>query len=135
MTLRGIIKERNLSEFHPVTCKKKKMNYGEILTPKYIEVKEYLYDDESDPELNTWVDIEGIGYGWIWNLTKLRSKFKFLQRRAIRRFAIDILDSVSQETPIIRYEVDEIKYFGFMTDNGECYTQIRVSDKELSPWR
>ena len=131
MTLREIIKERNLSEFHPVSCKKKNMNYGEILTPKYIEIKEYLYDDESDPKLNTCVDIEGIGYGWIWNLTKLRSKFEFLQRRAIRRFVIYILDSVSQDTPIIHYEVDGIKYFGFMTDNGECYTQIRVSDKEL----
>lgn len=131
MTLEKIIKERGLNEFHPIICTKNKISYGEILTPKYIEVKDYIYDDEKDTELNTWVDIEGIGYGWLWCLNKIRSKFKILQRRAIRKFAIGILDSVPQDTPVVRYEVGGIKYFGLITDDGECYTQIRVSDKEL----
>jgi hypothetical protein len=33
---------------------------------KHMEEVLKLYDDENDPELNTWVDIEGEGYGWIW---------------------------------------------------------------------
>lgn len=131
MTLEKIIEQRDLKEFHPIICTKSKLSYGEILTPKYIDVKEYLYDDKSDPELNTWVDVEGIEYGWIWCRNKIRSKFKILQRKAIRKFAMDILDSVPNNTPILRYDSDGIKYFGFITEEDQCYTQIRVSDREL----
>ena len=134
MTLDKIIKERDLDKLYPIICTKNKINYGEILVPKYIDVKEYLYDDESNPDLNTWVDIEGIGYGWIWCANLIHSKFDFLQRKAIRKFAIDILESVPVNTPVLRYEVDGIKYYGFMTDNGKCYTQIRMSDKQLRWW-
>lgn len=83
MTLEKIIEQRDLKEFHPIICTKSKLSYGEILTPKYIDVKEYLYDDKSDPELNTWVDVEGIEYGWIWCRNKIRSIFKILQRREL----------------------------------------------------
>lgn len=131
MTLEKIIEQRDLKEFHPIICTKSKLSYGEILTPKYIDVMDYLYDDESNPGLNTWVDVEGIGYGWIWCLNKIRRKFETLQRRAIRKFAINILDSIPNNTPILRYEIDGIKYFGFMTEDGKCYTQIRVSDGEF----
>lgn len=131
MTLEKIVEQRELDKLHPIICTKSKLSYGEILTPKYIDVMDYLYDDESNPGLNTWVDVEGIGYGWIWCLNKIRSKSETLQRRAIRKFAINILDSIPNNTPILRYEIDRIKYFGFMTQDGQCYTQIRVSDIEL----
>lgn len=131
MTLEKIIEQRELDKLHPIICTKSKLSYGEILTPKYIDVMDYLYDNESNPELNTWVDVEGIGYGWIWCLNKIRSKSETLQRRAIRKFAINILDSVPNNTPILRYEIDGIKYFGFMVEDDQCYTQIRVSDREL----
>nr|DAR20356.1 MAG TPA: hypothetical protein [Caudoviricetes sp.] len=131
MTLEKIIEQRELDKLYPIICTKSKLNYGEILTPKYIDVMDYLYDDESNPGLNTWVDVEGIGYGWIWCLNKIRRKFETLQRRAIRKFAINILDSIPNNTPILRYEIDGIKYFGFMTEDGKCYTQIRVSDGEF----
>ena len=41
------------------------------------------------------------------------------------------LDSVPNNTPILRYDADGIQYFGFITEEGKCYTQIRVSDREL----
>lgn len=44
---------------------------------------------------------------------------------------MDILDSVPNNTPILRYDSDGIKYFGFITEEDQCYTQIRVSDREL----
>lgn len=34
-----------------------------------IEERWELYDDEENPDRNTWIDVEGEGYGWAW-LTK-----------------------------------------------------------------
>lgn len=41
--------------------------FKKILRPfKYVETIEYWYDNEDDPDDYCWVDIEGIGYGWLW---------------------------------------------------------------------
>lgn len=34
---------------------------------RFIEENMFLYDDEENPLRNTWVDVEGEGYGWVWN--------------------------------------------------------------------
>ena len=85
----------------------------------------------SDPNLNTWIDVEGIGYGWLWCQNNLRKHFSFLQRKAVRKKAMDLLNSVKKETKILFYEADKIYHYGFMI-GSDCYVQIRSSNtKEL----
>jgi hypothetical protein len=33
---------------------------------QHMEFRYEWYDDKDDPETNTWVDVEGEGYGWLW---------------------------------------------------------------------
>ena len=82
-TLQNVIKDFKLSDTDYSIVKKKDINIP-VRKYKNIEVNEYWYDDESRPDTYCWVDIEGIGYGWMWCANKLRSKLRFLQRRAIK---------------------------------------------------
>lgn len=108
---------------------------GEINIPfkcKNIEVCEYWYDDENNPDFNTWIDVEGIGYGWMWCSNKIRRKFKFLQRRAIKKFAKAILKEIDDDTDIAAFYYKNIFVYGFIPkDNPDVFIQIRLSNEEL----
>lgn len=131
MTLKKIIELNNLSQYNPTITLKKETDFSNINKFKYIEVCEMWYDDPFDPNLNNWIDVEGIGYGWLWCQNNLRKHFSFLQRKAVRKMAMDLLNSIKKETKILCYKVDKIYYYGFMIDL-DCYAQIRISNtKEL----
>ena len=90
MTLQGVIKDFNLSDDIYYILKKKDIRIP-IKRYKNIEVCEYWYDDESRPDICCWIDVEGIGYGWIWCANNLRSKSRILQKRAIRKICYGLV--------------------------------------------
>ena len=133
MTLEKIIKTyTNSKDIFWIILKKKNINFKSLLKKKkYIEVCEYWYDDENNPEFNTWIDVEGIGYGWMWCANKIRSKFEFLQRRAIKKYARNILKTINDED-IAVFKDEKIFIYGFFhKNNPDVYIQIRLSDEEL----
>ena len=127
MTIEGIIKDFNIDTY--IFIPKSHLDYF-IKKAKYIDVYEYWYDI-FNPENNIWVDIEGMGYGWIWSNTKLREHSKILQRQAVKKFALASISDLEPEDEILYYEQDGDKCYGFMDKDGTCYTRIRISDKEL----
>lgn len=133
MTLQGVIKDFNLSDDIYYILKKKDIRIP-IKRYKNIEVCEYWYDDESRPDICCWIDVEGIGYGWMWCANNLRSKSRILQKRAIRKFAMDLLKPEDENTNILCFDDpnEKVHVYGFIPkDNKNVYIQIRLSDEEL----
>ena len=86
MTLQDFIKEKEIvgitKQKIPNKTMKKYLNHF-----KYIDAYELWYDAPDNPISNNWVDIEGIGYGWLWLNHK---DSKRLQRKSIIKFAMDL---------------------------------------------
>ena len=132
MTLDRIIEKWNLNRYDPTILSKGKINWKSVLKQlRYIEICEFWFDNDKDPNFNTWIDVEGIGYGWLWCANKVRRRFKFLQKRAIIKCALNILKDLKDDHQIIVYKNDDIYYFGVVVPDGDCYTRIRMSNKEL----
>lgn len=130
MNLVKIIDEFKLQKCGAFICKKCDANIPNIRKYKYIDVTELWYFDEKDPDYNIRVEVEGIGYGSIWCSNWLRCHSKFLQRRAIRKFAQRLMELfLLEDRLVLTYKFDGAEYFGFMIGN-HCYVQIRVSNKE-----
>lgn len=131
MNLVKIIDQFKLQKCGAFICKRCDADIPDIRKYKYIDVYEYWYDDENDPDYNTWTDVEGMGYGWIWCGGWLREHCKFLQRRAIIKYAQQLMDLFFRENNLVlTYKIDDAECFGFMIED-RCYVQIRVSNKEL----
>lgn len=131
MTLQRIIELNKLSQYKPSILTKKDLNFVKIIKKyKYIEVCEFWYDETEYPDLNTWIDIEGIGYGWIWCANKVRSYIKFFQKKAIRKWVLNLLKTIENNEDIL-YFIDKknIIHYGFMSGQ-DCYVQIRLSKKD-----
>ena len=130
MNLVKIIDEFKLQKCGAFICKRCDADIPDIRKYKYIDVCEYWYDDKNDPDYNTWVEVQGIGYGSIWCSNWLRCHSKFLQRRAIRKFAQRLMELfLLEDRLVLTYKFDGDECFGFMIGN-HCYVQIRVSNKE-----
>ena len=127
MTLKGIIKKFNIDSYIFIS---KENAIKLIKKAKYLDVYEYLYNI-FNPEENIWVDIEGIGYGWLWASTKLREHSGILQRRAIKKFALSLVNELKIDEEIICYIQDGDNCYGFLNSDGTRYIRIRISDKEL----
>lgn len=130
MNLVKIIDEFKLQKCGAFICKRCDADIPEIRKYKYIDVCEYWYDDEERLDVNNWIDVEGMGYGWIWCGNWLRSHSKMLQRLAIRKYAQRFMELMHDETLVLTYKFDKAECFGFMIGD-QCYVQIRVSNKEL----
>ena len=131
MNLVKIIDKFKLQKCGAFICKKCDADIPDIKKYKYIDVTEFWYDDKNAPDYNTWVEVEGIGYGFIWCGNWLRCHSKFLQRRAIRRYAQRLMELFLQKDRLVlTYKFNGVECFGFMIGN-HCYVQIRVSNKEL----
>lgn len=59
----------------------------ELIKHKEIATYYYWFDNEEHPNVCNWIDIEGIGFGWLWFDNPLRRRLKILQHRAIRKYA------------------------------------------------
>ena len=131
MNLVKIIDELKLQKCGAFICKRCDAEIPNIRKYKYIDVTEFWYDDENDPDYNTWVDVEGMGYGWIWCGNRFREHCKFLQRRAVRKFAQRLMELfLREDSLVLTYKSDGAECFGFMIED-RCYVAVRVSDKEL----
>lgn len=133
-TLQDVIKDFKLSDDEYYIIKKKDIKIP-IRKYKNIEVCKYWYDDESRPDTYCWIDVEGIGYGWMWCANKLCSKLRFLQRRAIRKLAMDLLKPEDENTNILCSDNpnEKVRVYGFIPKgNKNVYIQIRLSDEELT---
>lgn len=131
MTLDKIISENDLTKFNnPTKRAKKDINFNNLKYFKYLEISHYWYDDEENSDLNNWSDVEGIGYGWLWCSTKLRSKFIYLQRRALKKYILNIIKDINKNTKIITYSNDDIYHIGFMSEDNDCYIEIRMSNNK-----
>ena len=129
MNLVKIIDEFKLQKCGAFICKKCDADIPDIREYKYIDVCEYWYDKDHLDEY-PWIDVEGMGYGWIWRSNRIRKHCKFLQRRAIRRYAQRFMKLMREKTLVLIYKFDGVECFGFMIGDY-CYVQIRVSNKEL----
>lgn len=130
MNLVKIIDEFKLQKCGAFICKKCDANIPDIRKYKYIDVTEFWYFDENDPDYNIRVEVEGMGYGSIWCGNWLRCHSKFLQRQAIRKYARRFMRLKHEKALVLTYKFDGAECFGFMVGD-RCYVQIRVSNKEL----
>ena len=131
MTLEKIIKtHKTFKDGAWQIMKKKDINIP--FKYKNTEVCEYYYDDENNPDHLVWIDVEGVGYGWIWCANKIRSKFKFLQRRAVKKYAKSLLREIDDDTDMVAFYYNNLFVCGFiLKDNPTIYIQIRLSNEEL----
>mgnify|MGYP000516090508 FL=1 len=93
---------------------------------KYIDTYIYWYDDEQQPNTNTWLDIEGIGYGWLWLVYKQSEK---LQRKAVIKEAMKLY-KIGTNKICMQKENDIISIF-LESKYKDAILKIRVSNKEL----
>lgn len=93
---------------------------------KYIDTYIYWYDDEQQPNTNTWLDIEGIGYGWLWLIYKQSEK---LQRKAVIKEAMKLY-KIGTNKICMQKENDVISIF-LESKYKDAILKIRVSNKEL----
>lgn len=92
---------------------------------KYIDVREYWFDNPDNPDEFVWEDIEGMGYGWMWlNYRKSNRKL----RNALRKFGLGL----HSKEDVWTYQYDNVKSYLFGL-NDEII-EIRVSNEELEPW-
>lgn len=131
MTLEKIIKTHSIFKDRAwIILKKKDINIP--FKYKNIEVCEYYYDDGTNPDQLTWIDVEGVGYGWMWMENWLRKRSTFLQRRAVKKYAKDILKEIDDEIDIVAFYYNNLFVCGFVPkDNPTIYIQIRLSNEDL----
>lgn len=90
----------------------------------FLEAYHYWYHKEDDPHTMCWVDVEGMGYGWIWNdgiddpLTEdVRHKRLVLQH--IEQQVRHDFESKGQTLVLTLKGKDKISYH-FVTIDFEC---------------
>lgn len=137
MTLEKIIKKHEITHYQMYNSKDiiDKLIFR-IVRARHLDIHEFWYDDSDDPNWNNWIDVEGIGYGWISVGTKLRQKFRFLQRIAVKSFIIDTLKHYEDimDQIIVYRDSDGNMCYGFMDGlRNTCFIKIRIGKKELYP--
>lgn len=95
----------------------------------YIELVINYYDDEENPYYISWVDIEGMGYGWAWMQHEERDWHKMMSK--LVSYESDLLDM--SNTLYFVYDNDDIKTYHFVTI-GEYRQDVLVgfSNKEIN---
>ena len=125
MTLQDFIKEKEIigttKQKIPNKTMKKCLNLF-----KYIDTYEFWYDDPDNPNLNNWIDVEGIGYGWLWVQYKDSDK---LQRKLVIKHAMALYKDSTNEMCV--FKDDNITNIFLGSKDRGCIFQIRLSDCEL----
>lgn len=128
MTLQDFIKEKEIVGILKQKISNKTMKKY-LNRFKYIEVCELWHDNPDSPNCNNWIDVEGIGYGWLWLNHK---DSKRLQRKSIIKFAMDLYKCGKKE--MFKRCEDGITDIFLENKDGDCIFHIRVSNHELDCW-
>lgn len=133
MTLQRAVQLLGYENPHILVYPKENVDFSYIKKFPYIQVADYWFDNSDDPDENTWIDIEGMGYGYVWDANWFRRKSKFLQRRAIRKLAYDRLNLLLPTDKVFTRSkrITEEYFYGFMI-NECCYVEIRLSEDEIN---
>lgn len=100
----------------------------------HIDIYEFYYDNKHNPDYNTWMEIEGMGYGWIWckyKNRKFKEKLKHnkLKNRLIK-YAMQFYNYADDK--IFIREEDDI--YEVILQLYDTIVHIRVSNNELDWW-
>lgn len=132
MTLNKAIEFLGYSNPSTYIQTKENVDFSLIKKFPYIQVADYWFDNPDDPDENNWIDVEGMGYGWIWDANWFRRRSKFLQRRAIRKLAYGRIDITPTYSCVFVDNTNKGEYiYGFMIDKF-CFTEIKLSDHEIN---
>jgi len=81
---------------------------------EYIEIVTNYYDDEDNPYVNNWTDIEGMGYGWVWLRHEEKDWHKMMARL------------VGEEAEYLMRDMDDILYFVYENERAKVYHFVFV---------
>lgn len=96
----------------------------------YIEYREYYYDGD-DPNFCNWIEIEGMGYGWLW-CRKPAHKWRITIIKSVLIILNYMINQNNEHHQYYVYYEDGAKCYHFVDERG--YRQdfvIRLSNKEL----
>ncbi len=96
----------------------------------YIEVVTNYFDDEDRPNLNTWQDAEGMGYGWRWRQYEEKDWHKMMGK-IVSEECEGLLDNIDNISFFI-YKKDDCKVYHFISQ-GEYRvdTVVTLSNEEI----
>lgn len=96
----------------------------------HLEVLLNLYDDSEDPNLNTWTDVEGMGYGWLWNKHPEEKWHEELLHHAVKSTS-ELLHLIGP-TYFLSYEEEANVVYHFVSfDESRKDIIVTMSQEEL----
>nr|WP_145401609.1 hypothetical protein [Paenibacillus xylanexedens] len=97
----------------------------------YIEINTTYHDDENDQNLVTWLDIEGMGYGWVWANYDEKDWYKMMLR--LVNDECKHLKKEMKHTYYFVYEYQDILFYHFVVKDEYCRRDriIQLSNEEL----
>ncbi|MFE6075672.1 hypothetical protein ACFVQB_14465 [Paenibacillus sp. NPDC057886] len=97
----------------------------------YIEINTTYHDDMSDQNLVTWMDIEGMGYGWIWASYDEKDWFKMMLRLVYDECRL-LKEEMSHAYYFV-YEYQNILFYHFVVKDGNVRRDriVQLSNEEL----
>lgn len=77
---------------------------------RFIEEATFYYDDEDNPLENTWIDVEGEGYGWAWmNVEETPEAWHTMMENRVKEYvskrAFDGQALVSRQEDTVTYRL------------------------------
>ncbi|PLR99604.1 hypothetical protein [Bacillus sp. T33-2] len=130
---------------HILSPKDKIIKYGNIVEEvlmelkmitslyNYIQVVTKYYDDEERPYVNTWVDIEGMGYGWAWMAYEEKDWHKMMSKMVACE--ADRMLKDMENTLYFVYEDEKVKTYHFITLDGLYRTDVIISFSNTEIYR
>lgn len=97
----------------------------------YIEVDTTYHDDKNNENFISWMDIEGMGYGWRWARYEEKDWYKMMLRLVSDE--CKHLTKEMKHTYYFIYELQNILVYHFVVKNEYCRrdTIIQLSNEEL----
>lgn len=97
-----------------------------IKSHKYLEHVTDYYDDPTDPEHNNWTDVEGFGYGWLWDKHDEKDWHRMMSEE-INTSLLSLEDNIGKSYYIMQ-EIDDGLCYWIITWNNLSYSDCRVDE-------
>ena len=138
MTLQKWAEDEHFDKDYPIMKKKdfdKRFKHC-LRTSRFCDIYVNYYENEKYLNDITWQDVEGIGYGWLWCNYKLRSKFKFLQRRAVKKYIKREYNYIPKDKEMLFYyslspEGSTIRNYVWQDGDKNVFILVRFSNLEF----